>query len=303
MAFFTSQMTTDAPHTAARAGAKTKLPHMPSHPAKLTPHIDCDVMADDLIAEYRMVAEQVGISPADIVVEEFRAFLAKSDIPIFSLAEVITYMDDIAAKDNPTRLGWHWCPVRDRDAEVPMTFGRPSEKAWNTSDKAIPASDFYESHRFRDHQRSQGFAIGTLTVTGGGEGAVVSSLGQQALAMQNAAAIQNTAAMQQVGLQVVSVQSAIQPPAPLDWRAAMSPAYTRTIPLHALRKIALIEKHFGGAKPVFLVSDYTVTPHVQVNPDPFLMAVIPNSAVAFGKGRFVIDVWDEPGFGIDRMLK
>ena len=51
------------------------------------------------------------------------------------------------------------------------------------------------------------------------------------------------------------------------------------------------------------MTDYTVTPHVVVNPDPFLMAVIPNSAVAHGKGRFIIDIWDEPGFGLERMLK
>ncbi len=51
------------------------------------------------------------------------------------------------------------------------------------------------------------------------------------------------------------------------------------------------------------MTEYTTQPHVVVNPDPFLMAVIPNSAVAHGKGRFIIDVWDEPGFGISRMVK
>lgn len=81
-----------------------------------------------------------------------------------------------------------------------------------------------------------------------------------------------------------------------------SAAYTRTLPLHALKKIAQIEKEWTG-DIAFLVTDYTTTPHIQVNPDPFLMAVIPNSGVAHGKGRFVIDVWDEPGFGIEQMLK
>jgi hypothetical protein len=33
------------------------------------------------------------------------------------------------------------------------------------------------------------------------------------------------------------------------------------------------------------------------------MAVIPNKAVAGGRGRFVIDFWDEPGFGIDKQVK
>jgi hypothetical protein len=93
------------------------------------------------------------------------------------------------------------------------------------------------------------------------------------------------------------------PPRPHDWRSASSPAYTRTLPLHALKKIALVEKNFTAGRVMFLVTDYTIAPHVVINPDPFLMAVIPNSAVAHGKGRFIIDVWDEPGFGIDRMVK
>jgi len=38
-------------------------------------------------------------------------------------------------------------------------------------------------------------------------------------------------------------------------------------------------------------------------PDPFLMAVVPNPNLARGIGRFVIDFWDEPGFGIEHMLK
>lgn len=37
--------------------------------------------------------------------------------------------------------------------------------------------------------------------------------------------------------------------------------------------------------------------------DPFLMAVVPNAKVREGVGRFIIDFWDEPGFGIDQMLK
>ena len=68
-----------------------------------------------------------------------------------------------------------------------------------------------------------------------------------------------------------------------------------------------------------MVSDYTVVPHVitktevvkpvpqppppRVNPDPFLMAVIPNGDVGYGVGTFIIDVWDEPGFGLEQRLK
>lgn len=79
--------------------------------------------------------------------------------------------------------------------------------------------------------------------------------------------------------------------------------YKRTIPLHALRRMAAIEKEFndkGNAK--FFVSDYQPIPAVR-NPDPFLMVVVPNPLVHHGDGRFVIDFWDEPGFGIESMVK
>lgn len=220
-------------------------------PKKISPRVDHSVMREDAIAEYRQVAKEVGISDQDMMVEEFRLFLSKHDIPSFNLQEVVSYMDEIAAKDNPHGYGWHWCPVRPRDAEVAMTFGRPSQRDYNRGDIKLPASDFYESHQF----------------------------------------------------QKLSSHSERGAPSPRDWRKEYSPAYTRTLPLHALKKIALVEKHFTAGKAVFLVTDYTTAPHIIVNPDPFLMAVIPNSAVAHGKGRFIIDVWDEPGFGIERMLK
>jgi hypothetical protein len=76
--------------------------------------------------------------------------------------------------------------------------------------------------------------------------------------------------------------------------------YDRTIPLHALRKVALINKHWKGDVALF-VSDYAPAPEIRA-PDPFLMAVIPNPNAHKGEGRFVIDFWDEPGFGIDKML-
>lgn len=74
--------------------------------------------------------------------------------------------------------------------------------------------------------------------------------------------------------------------------------YARTIPLHALEKVALIEKEFGVGKVAFLVSDYTTEGMVRV--DPFLMAVILSPSTMHGAGRFVIDAWDEPGFGIEQ---
>lgn len=71
-----------------------------------------------------------------------------------------------------------------------------------------------------------------------------------------------------------------------------APLYTHRVPMHALEKIALIEDKFQ--KPVaFLVSDYAAK-----DPDPFLMAIVHNELMRQGEGRFVIDFWDEPGFGI-----
>jgi hypothetical protein len=241
---WTGRKAQDIPMEAAR---------LQSAPPKLKPRIDTNVMAEAAIAEYRAIAKEVGISDQDMMVEEFRLYLVKADLPTFNLQEVVAYMDDIAARDNPTKLGWHWCPVRKKDAETPLTFGRPSTQDYNYSDqrqKVVASSDFYESHTF-----------------------------------------QRTHMMQR------------HTPNPIDWREQRSAAYTRTLPLHALKKIARIEREFKGGAPIFLVTDYTTAPHVIVNPDPFLMAVIPNSAVAHGKGRFIIDVWDEPGFGIDRMVK
>lgn len=81
---------------------------------------------------------------------------------------------------------------------------------------------------------------------------------------------------------------------------AMTQIYDKVVPLHALKKVALIEKEFRH--PVaFMVSDYAPAPAFKA--DPFLMVVIQNNSLRTGEGRFVIDVWDEPGFGIEHMLK
>jgi hypothetical protein len=247
MAFFGKEQT---------AIAEALPPRLPTAPKRLTPRVDRDLIAEETIAEYRTLAKEIGLSDQDMLVEEYRLFLAKHDIPTFNFQEVVSYMDEIAASDNPTKLGWHWCPVREKDADVVMSFGRPSrEEQFVTNDqierRQSVASDYYESHRF-------------AYIRGSYRGEL---------------------------------------PASFDWRTMRSPAYSRTIPLHALKKIALVEREFKGGQVVFLVTDYTIAPHVIVNPDPFLMAVIPNSAVAHGKGRFIIDVWDEPGFGIDRMIR
>lgn len=232
------------------------LERKPSHPSKLLSAIDTNIMEADSIAEYRRVCEEAGVDEKDIVVEEFRAFLAKHDLPTFNLREVIAYMDDLTKRDNPAKLGWHWCPVRPKDTAIPMRFGTPSTEY---SRQREAASDYYSSHNFSGRYAGEGMSYGA-----------------------------------EYGYWLPPLR---------DIRQHASPHYTRTLPIHALKKIALIEKEWKGPQVVFLVTDYTTQPHIVVNPDPFLMAVVPNSAVAHGKGRFVIDVWDEPGFGIDKMLK
>jgi len=82
--------------------------------------------------------------------------------------------------------------------------------------------------------------------------------------------------------------------------------YDKLVPMHALKKVALIEREFTG-DVAFFVSDYVTSPHIiatpNPRPDPFLMAVIANGRAREGIGRFVLDIWDEPGFGIERMVK
>jgi hypothetical protein len=276
----------EAPKIMAQTTEVLERPRLPSVPKKLTPRVDLDLMSETAIAEYFKIAAEIGISAQDMLVEEFRVFLAKNDIPTFNLGEVVKYMDEIAAKDNPTGFGWHWCPVRAKDAQMPMTFGRHSQNNSGYQNGVnIAASDYYESHRFRDwHNGGGGWNGGWTTMGSSGGGNTTVHVHSASAQMQ------------------AEIDGQLNAPKPRDWRTSPSPAYTRTLPLHALKKIAMIERSFKD-KAIFLVTDYCTAPHVVVNPDPFLMAVIPNSAVAHGKGRFIIDVWDEPGFGIDKMVK
>jgi hypothetical protein len=63
--------------------------------------------------------------------------------------------------------------------------------------------------------------------------------------------------------------------------------YEREVPLHALQKIDRVEAEFPEAPISFWVSDYKVE-----RPDPFLMMKVCQNETA----RWVIDVWDEPGW-------
>jgi hypothetical protein len=184
--------------------------------------------ASDL-AEYATVAEELGFAPTDLLIEQFKTFLADQDIPVFALSEVVPYMDKKAACESKDQAGWEWRPLRTVD-ERDMTFGEKSKRVHYIDlkvDEIKTASDRYKK-------------------------------GEQKV-------------------------------------------YDKVVPLHALKKVQMIMRVFGD-KIAFFVADYAPSPKIEYA-DPFLMAVVPNAEVASGKGRFVIDFWDEPNFGIEKMLK
>lgn len=213
------------------------------------------------LEEYAMLAKQVGIKPPNLQIEEFKRLLNAHDIPVFALTEVVAYMDKKAAAESKDKSGWLWRPLRAKDNKFEMGFGTG---AWNRRGAINPASDYYSGpHEVRGiiSQSHNGFTL-----------------------MQDEDG--NTHMLARGG----------KPPL-----TSGGEIYDRTIPLHALRKVAIIDKHYKGDVALF-VSDYAPAPEIQY-PDPFLLAVIPNPEVGKGIGRFVIDFWDEPGFGIDKMLK
>lgn len=239
---------------------------------RLVPVLDCDVQDEKELSKYRKTADEVGVSVSGLVIEEFRLWLAKKDMPVFNLAEVVPYMDEVAARDNETGYGWHWCPVRPRDVLDGVAFGRAS--------RFEPAAMWNEL----------------------GQSQMNSSLSRfEQLAIAGGLRHPLKAAPAPRPAPPAAMRSGVTPAS--DYYFAGNAVYARTIPLHALEKIALVEREFGVGKVKFLVTDYKVLPHVVINPDPFLMAVVPNAELVRGKGRFVIDVWDEPGFGIARMVK
>lgn len=195
------------------------------------------------IAEYAEVAAAVGVSPADMKVEEFKTYLRGKDFPVYDLATVVSFMD-AKSKAEGQGWGWNWVPLRAKDV-IPAHFGKEATRrersmSWGSASEHWigedrPASDHYAPSRHLGRGNS--------------------------------------------------VQT--------------SP-YDKVVPLHALKKVAMIEKEFRH-EVAFMVSDYAPAPAFKA--DPFLMAVINNSNLKSGEGRFVIDVWDEPGFGLEQMLK
>lgn len=197
------------------------------------------------LAEYQKLSDEIGVVPPDLGIENFKALLVRLDYPIFSLAEVVDYMDAKAAKESDQKAGWRWAPLRKKDNLKGVKWGVEGRAEWGDGSRTVrkvimAASDYYG------------------------------------------------------GLQEVHNGSEVY------LRGGSSP-YHRTVPIHALRRIAAIEREYHD--PVaFFVSEYAPMPEIR-NPDPFLMAVIPNPHLDKGDGRFVIDFWEEPGFGIEQMLK
>ena len=128
-----------------------------------SPHADVDLLDPAAMEEYRSVARAVGVSADAMEIEEFRLFLDNHDLPIFNRAEVVRYMDKIAAKDNPMHFGWHWCPVRQKDAQIGFTFGTASnhhqhdvveQGTTRSTFQRSPATDYYHDKIIPVHRRS-----------------------------------------------------------------------------------------------------------------------------------------------------
>lgn len=96
----------------------------------------------------------------------------------------------------------------------------------------------------------------------------------------------------------------------IDWLNS-SRVYQLAVPLHALQKVDILTQ--AGFTPDkgyhYVVSDLNVEAQVVPKPDPFLMVYVGVKEGEDGwthvprANRFVIDFWDEPGFGIAEQLK
>lgn len=215
---------------------------------------------DGYLAEYADLAQLVGVASPDLGIEAFKDFLRSKDWGIFSLAEVVKYMDKKAAAESKDKAGWEWRPLRETDQMLNAIFGMRAERRGDgfghQTELIRPASDYYSGPR-------EYMVDETILVHG---------------------------STQRTGKQVTAVG-----------RSSQS-TYDKTIPLHALRKIATTEREFKSGPVSFFVCDYALAPQIE-HPDPFLMAAINNPKLAAGVGRFIIDFWDEPGFGLERSLK
>lgn len=238
-------------------------------PAKIRPAPMSPGVQQAELEAYAAIAAEAGVCVPDMLLEQFKLFLQQNDWPVFSLTEVVKYMDKLAlGESHQDKCGWEWRPLRAKD-QVSLHIGTKAERQYisgyfvegrevRSRVEVIRGSDYYSGPRkvFLQPQHFVGGTQSGRAVIGGDGG----------------------------------------------WHetAGSSPVYDRLVPAHALKKVVKIEKAFGDKVALF-VSDYAPMPHIQ-HPDPFLMAVILNPRVKEGVGRFVIDFWDEPGFGIEQQL-
>lgn len=242
----------------------------------------------EMLDEYAELAQLVGVTPPDLGVESFKDFLRKKDWPVFPLDKVIAYMDKKALTESKDKAGWEWRPLREKDHIVNAELGWAPVRNSNgyhtlSGDVQKAASDYYSGPKEFEVPET---VIRTASATGGGSNGGVAFNGT---IMVTAGTTTVHSWMERTGRMTKSVGNGVQN------------LYDKTIPLHALRKVATIEKEFISGKAHFFVCDYAVAPHI-VYPDPFLMVMIDNPALKNGTGRFVIDFWDEPGFGLEKML-
>lgn len=247
--------------------------------------VDRDLRPAAAMAAYVKIADAANVSSPAITIEQFRGMLAEHDIPVFNRARVVAYMDSVARRENKTGLGWHWKPLRSIDGRPAMAWGRDSAMQPHPQSQG-PHRDALHALGEPTHQRE----IERLRA-------------QQSNAMRNMQAHMEAG---WTGLPTSSHQrpQVLQAVPMSDFYVGDNriPTYERAVPLHALTKAALIRERFGS-QVCLLVSDYTTRSDFYIaDPDPFLLAVIPNREVQHGVGQFVIDVWDEPGFGLaDRL--
>src|SRR5882672_7818688 len=101
------------------------------------------------LKEYAELAALVGINPAELTIETFKAFLHEHDIPVFNLKEVIAYMDDKAKRESKDQAGWEWRPLRTKD-HLEEWFGTHTSRqrdreGYQYGHIIKPASDSYRS--------------------------------------------------------------------------------------------------------------------------------------------------------------
>lgn len=76
------------------------------------PAFSTDMLDRKVVTTYRDLCAEVGVVNPAIVIDDLKYFLNAADMPVFDLAGVVAFMNDLTARDNPSKLGWEWRPVR-----------------------------------------------------------------------------------------------------------------------------------------------------------------------------------------------